>query len=78
VILSAIILPLLFIFTYLPQVAFLYVFHGRLAWFNAAVLVLGEGAAMVALVFEAFFVDETLVNVFDAVRRPLGRFVFLL
>lgn len=28
---------------------------------------LGEGAAIVALLFEAFFVDETLVDVFDAV-----------
>jgi uncharacterized protein involved in cysteine biosynthesis len=34
---------------------------------NAAFLVLGEGAAIVALLFEAFFVDETLVDVFDAV-----------
>lgn len=30
-------------------------------------MVLGEGAAIVALLFEAFFVDETLVDVFDAV-----------
>lgn len=28
---------------------------------------LGEGAAIVALLFEAFFADETLVDVFDAV-----------
>ena len=28
---------------------------------------LGEGAAITALLFEAFFVDETLVDVFDAV-----------
>lgn len=28
---------------------------------------LGEGAAIVALLFEAFFVDETMVDVFDAV-----------
>lgn len=43
------------------------IFHGRLAWLNATFLVLGEGAAIVALLFEAFFVDETLVDVFDAV-----------
>ncbi|MCJ1249406.1 hypothetical protein MMC30_006630 [Trapelia coarctata] len=43
------------------------IFHGPLAWVNAAFLVLGEGAAIVALLFEAFFVDETLVDVFDAV-----------
>ena len=54
--------------TYLPQVAFLAIFHGRrLAFLNGAFLVLGEGAAIVALLFEAFFVDETLVDVFDAV-----------
>ena len=34
---------------------------------NGAFLVLGEGAAITALLFEAFFVDETLVDVFDAV-----------
>ena len=54
--------------TYLPQVAFLAMFHGRqLALINGAFLVLGEGAAIVQLLFEAFFVDETLVDVFDAV-----------
>ena len=53
--------------TKLGQVAFLAIFHGKLAWVNGAFLVLGEGAAIVALLFEAFFVDETLVDVFDAV-----------
>ena len=53
--------------TKLLQVAFLAIFHGKLAWVNGAFLVLGEGAAIVALLFEAFFVDETLVDVFDAV-----------
>lgn len=38
-----------------------------MAWVNAAFLVLGEGAAIVALLFEAFFVDEALVDVHDAV-----------
>lgn len=46
---------------------FLRIFHGPLAWVNAAFLVLGEGAAIVALLFEAFFVDEALVDVHDAV-----------
>ncbi|KAG8529468.1 uncharacterized protein KY384_006105 [Bacidia gigantensis] len=58
---------------YLPQVAFLAVFHGpSLAFINGAFLVLGEGAAIVALLFEAFFVDETLVDVFDAVLIDQG------
>jgi len=64
---SIVVLPLLFIFTYLPQVAFLAIFQGHLAWFNAVFLVLGEGAVIIALLFEAFFVDETLVKIFDAV-----------
>lgn len=65
--LSLFVLTNLFLWTYLPQVAFLAIFHGHLAWLNATFLVLGEGAAIVALLFEAFFVDETLVDVFDAV-----------
>ncbi|KAJ7767260.1 hypothetical protein B0H16DRAFT_1661293 [Mycena metata] len=66
-IISIIVLPTLFIFTYLPQVAFLAIFQGHLAWFNAVFLVLGESAAIIALLFESFFVDETLVKIFDAV-----------
>lgn len=45
----------------------MFLFHGPGAWVNAAFLTLGEGSAIVALLFEAFFVDETLVDVFDAV-----------
>ncbi|KAG9244885.1 hypothetical protein BJ878DRAFT_567179 [Calycina marina] len=66
VFISIVVLTLLFVFTYLPQVAFLAIFHGHLAWFNAVFLVLGEGQVAIALLFEALLVDETLVNVFDA------------
>ncbi|KAJ7662956.1 hypothetical protein B0H17DRAFT_1211774 [Mycena rosella] len=69
---SIVVLPTLFIFTYLPQVAFLAIFQGHLAWFNAVFLVLGESAAIIALLFEAFFVDETLVKIFDAVLIHKG------
>lgn len=65
--LSGFIYTILFFFTYLPQVAFLALFQGRGAWVNGAFLVLGEGAVLVAILFEAFFVDETQVDVFDAV-----------
>lgn len=51
---------------------FLAVFQGRGAWVNGAFLVLGEGAAIVALLFEAFYVDETLVDVFDSVLLNEG------
>lgn len=64
-VLSILILGLLFTFTYLPQAAFLLIFHGPTAWVSAAFLVLGEGNIVIALLFEAFLVDETLVDVFD-------------
>lgn len=58
----------LFLWTYLPQVAFLAIFYGRaLAWVNGVFLVLGEGATIIAILFETFLVDETLVEIFDAV-----------
>lgn len=69
-VISLVVLGLLFAFTYLPQVAFLLIFHGPTAWFNAVFLVLGEGQILVALLFEAFMVDETLVNVFDVRLHP--------
>lgn len=62
---SIVVLGLLFTFTYLPQVAFLAIWHGPGAWFNAVFLVLGEGQVLIALLFEALLVDETLVDVFD-------------
>ena len=63
----------LFVWTYIPQVAFLALFHGLgSAWFNGTILVLGESAAVVALLFEAFLVDETLVDTFDAIFVEKG------
>ncbi|OBT67482.1 hypothetical protein VE03_03121 [Pseudogymnoascus sp. 23342-1-I1] len=64
--LSLLVYTLLFMFAFLPQAALLAIFHGPAAFVSAAFLVLGEGAVVVALLFEAFFVDETLVDVFDA------------
>jgi len=54
--LSIFVLGNLFFWTYLPQVAFLAIFHYAGAWLNGTFLVLGEGAAIVAILFEAFFV----------------------
>ncbi|KGO76471.1 hypothetical protein PITC_088850 [Penicillium italicum] len=73
VLLSSFIYFILFFFTYLPQVAFLAIFQGNSAWVSGAFLVLGEGAAIVAALFEAFFVDETLVDIFDAVLVNEGQ-----
>lgn len=61
----------LFTFTFLPQYAFLAIFHGWGAWFNAVVLVLGEGLVIIQGLFEGFFVDECRVDVFD-VSAGLG------
>ncbi|RMZ76575.1 hypothetical protein DV737_g4745, partial [Chaetothyriales sp. CBS 132003] len=67
VLISIFVYTILFTFAFLPQVVFLAIFHYGGAWINATILVLGEGAAIVAILFESFFVDETLVDVFDAV-----------
>jgi len=64
---SALVLTTLFVWTYLPQVAFLAFFQGSGAWLNATFLVLGEGAAITSLLFEGFFVDVAQVDTFDAV-----------
>jgi hypothetical protein len=62
---SFIVYFVLFTFTFLPQYAFLAIFHGPGAWLNASVLVLGEGLVFVQGLFEGFFVDECRVDVFD-------------
>ena len=71
ILLSAFVFITLFLFTYLPQVAFLAIFHSKGAWLNATFLVLGEGAAITALLFEAFLVDKVLADLFDSVASPL-------
>lgn len=63
--LSLLIYTILFTFAFLPQYAFLAIFHGWGAWVNAVVLVLGEGLVIIQGLFEGFFVDECRVDVFD-------------
>ncbi|KAI0871721.1 hypothetical protein GGS24DRAFT_470379 [Hypoxylon argillaceum] len=65
-IISTLVYIILFVFTFLPQFAFLAIFHGRAAWLNAVVLVLGEGLVIIQGLFEGFFVDECRVDIFDA------------
>ncbi|KAB8345989.1 hypothetical protein FH972_023041 [Carpinus fangiana] len=48
------------------KVAIMRIVHGKGAFVNAAFLVLGEGAAITALLFEAFLVDDTQAKIFDA------------
>ncbi|KAL6852870.1 hypothetical protein ACO1O0_007418 [Amphichorda felina] len=63
---SFIVYFILFAFAFLPQYAFLAIFHGWGAWVNAVVLVLGEGLVIIQGLFEGFFVDECRVDAFDA------------
>ncbi|KXJ89439.1 hypothetical protein Micbo1qcDRAFT_12611 [Microdochium bolleyi] len=70
--LSLLIYTILFTFAFLPQYAFLALFHGWGAWVNALVLVLGEGLVIIQGLFEGFFVDECRVDVFDATLIDLG------
>lgn len=70
--LSIFVLGNLFFWTYLPQVAFLAIFHYAGAWLNGTFLVLGEGAAIVAILFEAFFVDESQLDIFDSILVEKG------
>lgn len=62
---SVLVYTILFTFAFLPQYAFLAIFHGWGAWINAVVLVLGEGLVIIQGLFEGFFVDECRVDVFD-------------
>ncbi|KAI1385213.1 uncharacterized protein F4822DRAFT_337523 [Hypoxylon trugodes] len=72
-IISFLVYLILFTFAFLPQYAFLALFHGLSgAWFNAVVLVLGEGLVIIQGLFEGFFVDECRVDVFDATLLDLG------
>ena len=72
-VLSLFVFGSLFLWTYLPQVVVLLPFHDPAgAFVNAAFLVLGEGAIIIALLFEGLFVDDTLASVFDAVLLARG------
>ncbi|KAF1817889.1 uncharacterized protein K489DRAFT_391488 [Dissoconium aciculare CBS 342.82] len=83
--LSTCVLAILFLTLYVPVVAFLALFHYKgSAWTNATFFILGIGSLLIALLFEALFVDHTQVDIFDAVlvaegyenlvrnRRPIG------
>ncbi|KAK3367620.1 hypothetical protein B0H63DRAFT_529336 [Podospora didyma] len=72
-IISCLVYFLLFSIAFLPQLAFLVIFHGWAgAWINATVLVLGEGLVIIQGLFEGFFVDESRVDVFDATLINYG------
>lgn len=58
----------LFLTAYLPVVALMEIFHRTgSAWVNGTVFVLGIGTLIITILFEALFVDNTQVDIFDAV-----------
>jgi hypothetical protein len=72
-VLSTAILAILFLAAYIPLVAFLALFHFKgSAWVNATFFLLGSGNLLIALLFEAMFVDHTQVDIFDAVMVAEG------
>ncbi|KAF2718441.1 hypothetical protein K431DRAFT_287598 [Polychaeton citri CBS 116435] len=72
-VLSVCVLAILFLVAYLPIVALLAIWHYKgSAWVNGTFLVLEVGNLMIALLFEAIFVDHTQVDIFDAVLIAEG------
>ncbi|ESK96821.1 hypothetical protein Moror_6617 [Moniliophthora roreri MCA 2997] len=62
----------MFVFTYLPQVAFCAIFSGPLAFLPAAVMVLGESYVLISLVTKIFFLEAAKDKIFDAVLLQQG------
>jgi len=56
----------MFLFTYLPQVALLTLVNGPLAVVTTIALVLSESATITYVISRAMFIDEALVDTFDA------------
>ncbi|KAL0578419.1 hypothetical protein V5O48_003569 [Marasmius crinis-equi] len=62
----------MFVFTYIPQLAFCALFSGPLAFIPAAVMVLGEAYVLSSLVTKMFFLGPAQDKIFDAVLLQQG------
>ncbi|KAJ3751695.1 hypothetical protein EV360DRAFT_56502 [Lentinula raphanica] len=62
----------MFVFTYLPQVAFCAIFSGPFAFAAAAIMVLGESYALVVIVTKMFILEDAQDKIFDAVLLQQG------
>ncbi|KAJ3997120.1 hypothetical protein F5050DRAFT_1799232 [Lentinula boryana] len=62
----------MFVFTYLPQVAFCAIFSGPLAFAAAGIMVLGESYALVVMVTKMFILEDAQDKIFDAVLLQQG------
>lgn len=63
--LSVGVIVFMFIFAYLPQAAFLALFNGPLAVFNAILLTLSEASTIITVLSKNFLIDEALLDTFD-------------
>ncbi|KAE9402234.1 hypothetical protein BT96DRAFT_964833 [Gymnopus androsaceus JB14] len=62
----------MFVFTYLPQVAFCAIFSGPLAFASAALLVLGESYVLIVMATKMFILEDAQDKIFDAVLLQQG------
>jgi len=63
----------MFAFTYLPQAAALAFVNGPLAVISAIPLVLSESSTVTNLLARTFFIEDALIDTFDAVCVPTSR-----
>ncbi|KAH7100318.1 hypothetical protein BKA62DRAFT_706658 [Auriculariales sp. MPI-PUGE-AT-0066] len=71
--LSTGVLVFMFAFTYLPQVAVLAIFNGPLAFVNAAGLVLSESQFIINTIANAFIIEDSIIDLFDATLIEQGQ-----
>lgn len=64
----------MFLVTYLPQAAVLALVNGPLAVISAVPLVLSESSTMTNLLARTFFIEDALIDTFDAVSRKFASF----
>ena len=58
----------MFMFTYIPQAAVLALFSGPLAVVSTTLLVFNESSLLINAIARDFFLQDALVDTFDAVR----------
>jgi len=69
---SLVVLAVMFFATYLPQVAFLALFTGPLAFIAAVPLVLTESSVIILFVARVFLLSQVQDQLFDAVLLQQG------
>lgn len=57
----------MFVFTYLPQAAFLAVVNGPFAVFSTVLLVLSESSTIFNILSRSFIIGDALIDTFDGV-----------